>query len=165
MNSAIATELKPLQKKWGDGLGGGFLLIPTLLLKRQKELLLDNTELVVLLNLLAAWWDAGKRPYPRPTTIAKRMGVTARTVQRSLEKLEKKGLILRVRSGTGIGSAHRELTSYEMAGTVEKIQQLAEVAEHFQKKGIRGKEDFDELQASPASLTVIEVFNDEAQRR
>jgi predicted transcriptional regulator len=136
MNSAIAQE-QPLQKKWGSGLNSGFLLIPVLLLKRQKELLLDNTELVVLLNLLAAWWDVEKRPYPRSSTIAQRIGVTARTVQRSLEKLEKKKLILRVRHSTGTGSAHREVTSYDMAGTVERLQQLALVAETLRPRAAK----------------------------
>lgn len=159
MTSAIVQQQQPLQQKWGSGLDGGFLLIPVLLLKRQKELLLDNTELVVLLNLLAAWWDTAKRPYPRSTTIAQRIGVTARTVQRSLEKLEKKGLILRVRHGTGVGSAHREVTSYDMAGTVEKLQQLAVVAQGFQQQAIRNKESRDELAADPKPIKTVSAHN------
>lgn len=133
MNSAT-TQQQPLQQKWGSGLDAGFLLIPVLLLKRQRELLLDNTELVVLLNLLAAWWDTAKRPYPRSTTIAQRIGVTPRTVQRSLEKLEAKGLILRVRHGTGIGAAYRQATSYDMTGTVDALKRLAVAAEPFQRR-------------------------------
>ena len=168
MNSAHAQQQGPLQEKWGIALDGGFLLIPVLLLKRQKELLLDNTELVVLLNLLAAWWEKTKRPYPRATTIASRIGVTARTVQRSLVKLEEKGLILRVRHGTGIGLEYREVTSYDMAGTVERLQQLAFVAQNIQQQVIsKEAENSIDLLAAPkpvkaeqqnAYVKVIERF-------
>ncbi|MEJ7747004.1 MAG: helix-turn-helix domain-containing protein [Luteimonas sp.] len=129
----------------------GFLVIPVLLLKRQRELGLDNTEALVLLNLLAAWWETDKRPYPRSTTIAQRMGVTPRTVQRSLEKLEKKGLILRVRNGTGAGSEHRELTSYDMTGTVETLKKLAQVADvHRQAKN--NQQTIVDLQSTPLEV-------------
>lgn len=130
MNSANVQQqpTQSLQEKWGAGLDGGFLLIPVLLLKRQLELRLDNTELVVLMHLLAAWWDKDKRPYPRASTIAARMGLTARTVQRSLLSLEKKKMIVRVRHTKGVGKEHRQVTSYDMQGTVERVRKLAEVA-------------------------------------
>lgn len=152
MDSAQAQQQQPLQKKWGSSLNEGFLVIPVLLLKRQRELGLDSTEALVLLNLLAAWWETDKRPYPRSTTIAQRMGVTPRTVQRSLEKLEKKGLILRVRNGTGAGSEHRELTSYDMTGTVETLKKLAQVAEDRQAKSSQQTN----VDSQPTSLEVME---------
>ncbi len=62
------------------------------LLRLQTQYGLTATDMMVLINLIAHWWDA--RPvYPRTTTIAKRMGVTKRTVQRSLQALIKKGLL------------------------------------------------------------------------
>lgn len=164
MEATQALQLPPLQKKWGTSLDEGFLLIPVLLLKRQRELALDSTEVVVLLNLLAAWWDTETRPYPRSTTIAQRIGVTPRTVQRCLEKLEKKGLIVRVRNGTGIGAAHRELTSYDMTGTVEKLQRLAGAAEIFREMN-GGRRAAAETQLPSKTSEMDLVFPDEAQRR
>ena len=126
-----------LQAKWGSGLDGGFLVLPVLLLKRQKELALDSTELIVLLNLLASWWDVDKLPFTRAITIAKRIGVTARTVQRCLEKLEKRGLILRIRNTTGHGVETRVVTEYDLEPTVLKVKKLAEAPEVRLQEAVR----------------------------
>lgn len=67
----------------------------------QDELKLNPTELVVLLNVLMHWWYRDQKPFPRPTTIARRMGSTVRTVQRAITKLEKEGLIARIRRPDG----------------------------------------------------------------
>jgi hypothetical protein len=61
-----------------------FQIVPDLLLKNQKTLGLNATEMVVLLNVLMHWWHRDQKPFPRSTTIAKRMGITVRTVQRAL---------------------------------------------------------------------------------
>lgn len=71
--------------------------MPDLLLKQQEELNLNPTELVVLLNVLMHWWYRDQKPFPRPTTIARRMGSTVRTVQRAISKLEDEGLVRRER--------------------------------------------------------------------
>ncbi len=111
-----------IQDKWGAALANGFVVVPTLLLRRQHELGLESTELVVLLNLLAAWWDVSDLPFPRSSTIANRMGVSVRTVQRCLEQLERKNLILRVGPEQGKSGV---VTRYDLAGTVHRLQELA----------------------------------------
>src|SRR5438552_4454578 len=75
--------------------GSGFVAVPMALLRLQTELKLTPTDMVVLTNLLAHWWDSKRGVFPRSTTIAKRMGVTKRTVQRSTQKMLKAGLIER----------------------------------------------------------------------
>ncbi len=50
---------------------------------------------MVLLNVLMHWWYEHQKPFPRPTTIARRMGSTVRTVQRAIAKLENDGLLVR----------------------------------------------------------------------
>lgn len=77
--------------KYGEASIAGFQAVPDLLLKHQRELGLSPTDLAVLLNVLMHWWYPEKKPFPRSTTIAKRMGVTPRTVQRSLQQLEELG--------------------------------------------------------------------------
>jgi predicted transcriptional regulator len=152
MNSATVQQpTQSLQEKWGAGLDGGFLLIPVLLLKRQQELSLDNTEVIVLMHLLAAWWDKDKRPYPRASTIATRMGLTARTVQRSLQSLEKKEMIVRVKHTSGFGKEHHQATSYHMQGTVDRVRKLAEVAHQNFPQTVRVRSD--DLIDDPASVT------------
>ena len=51
----------------------------------------------MLLNVLMHWWYRDQKPFPRPTTIARRMGSTVRTVQRAITKLEREGLVQRQR--------------------------------------------------------------------
>jgi DNA-binding MarR family transcriptional regulator len=82
--------------KWGDAASIGFQLVPDVLLKNQAKLELTATDMLVLLNVLMHWWYADKRPFPRSTTIAARMDVQPRTVQRSLARLHELGLIQRV---------------------------------------------------------------------
>ena len=62
---------------------------------KQRELGLDQTDMLVLLNLTSYWWFKDRPPFPRTNVIAKRMGVSSRTVQRALKKLEAKGYIRR----------------------------------------------------------------------
>ncbi len=71
----------------------GFTAVPNTLIRLQRELGLSSTELVVLLNILCHWWRAEEWPFPRMTTIAKRMGVNRRTVERAVYSLQKKGLL------------------------------------------------------------------------
>jgi Mn-dependent DtxR family transcriptional regulator len=52
--------------------------------------------MLVLINLLAHWWDPAKAAFPRSTTIARRMAVDTRTVQRSTSKLANSGLMTKV---------------------------------------------------------------------
>ena len=115
-------------EKWGKAVSGGetgFHVVPDVLVRGQKELNITTTEMVVLLNLLMHWWDAKKWPHPRPSVIAKRMGVSVRTVERTIKSLEKKGLVQRLPSmKTEKGIFVR---AYDLSGLVEAVQKLAEV--------------------------------------
>jgi predicted transcriptional regulator len=84
-----------VKEKWQGAVteGSGFVALPMALLRLQAKLKLTATDMLVLTNLLAHWWNPADGVYPRSTTIAKRMGVTKRTVQRSTEKMMKTGLI------------------------------------------------------------------------
>lgn len=110
-----------LQKKWGeDILRPGFVLVPTLLFRKQGELGLESGDVVVLLNLLASWWKPEEMPFPKTATLAQRMNVSNRTVQRSLKRLEEKGFIRREREKTKEG--HIVKTLYDLSGTVDILQ-------------------------------------------
>ena len=62
---------------------------------------LSPTNLVVLLNVLMHWWYPEQKPFPRSKTIAKRMGLSPRAVQRSLQHLQRLGLLAREKAGDG----------------------------------------------------------------
>ncbi|WP_323038910.1 helix-turn-helix domain-containing protein [Gemmobacter sp.] len=111
--------------KYGEASVAGFQAVPDLLLKYQSELGLSPTDLAVLLNVLMHWWYPEKKPFPRSTTIAKRMGVTPRTVQRSLQQLEELGLLVREKDPRGP-------TYLDPAPLVEKLGALAKKDADYQ---------------------------------
>lgn len=92
-----------IKDKWQGAVteGSGFVAVPMALLRLQSKYGLTATELLVLINLLAHWWDASRAVFPRVSIIAKRMDVDVRTVQRCVQKLEKKGLLGRDRMEDG----------------------------------------------------------------
>lgn len=97
MDNSTGTDwtASAVYEKWGEAARAGFLAVPDLLFKHQDTLGLSPTELVVLLNVLMHWWYRDQKPFPRPTSIARRMGSTVRTVQRAIAELEARGLLVR----------------------------------------------------------------------
>lgn len=85
-----------VKDRWGAAIDDGFLAIPNILLKKQHELELSSGELVTLLNILAFWWKEDALPFPGLATLAKRMGLTTRSVERHLKELVHKQLVERV---------------------------------------------------------------------
>ena len=86
------------ETKWGGAVTGGengYQFVPEVLLRKQDGLKLDATDIVVLLNMGMHWWESepDKMPHPRPLTIAKRMGTSARTVERHIARLCKLGYL------------------------------------------------------------------------
>ena len=80
-------------RKWGSALDVGFQVLPNALVRHLCRSGATPIDFVVLLNLLMAWWDPERMPYPRVSTIASRMNVSPRTVQRSLGALRRAGFI------------------------------------------------------------------------
>lgn len=113
----------PIRARWGEALNDGFVVVPSALLRHQYELKIDSGEAVVLVNLLMAWWKTNDRPFPRTSTLAKRMGVSLRTVQRHIEGLEEKGLIERIWDHTRPKDS-RATPSYDLSGIVAKLKEL-----------------------------------------
>jgi len=79
-------------------------------------------DVVVLLNMNMHWWQKGDFPFPRPTIIAKRMGVSKRTVERRIEKLVKAGLLERLPL-----TKEGKLRRYKLEGLVNRLQDAAEI--------------------------------------
>jgi DNA replication protein DnaD len=118
------------QQKWKEALEAGFQVLPDVLLKNQQQLGLTAIDVVVLINLTMSWWTETQLPFPRPTTIAKRMGINVRTVQRSLERMESMGMIERVRLHLDESSP---TAAFDLSGLVRYLQHYA-VAEIANRK-------------------------------
>ncbi|RDF38408.1 helix-turn-helix domain-containing protein, partial [Acinetobacter baumannii] len=72
--------------------------VPTLLLFDNDKLQLTPLILNVSPTLRRNWWNKVKHPYPAQASIARRMGMSVRTIQRTLDDLVAKGLIEKHRS-------------------------------------------------------------------
>ena len=108
-------------KKWGVAALGGFQPVPHVLLMKQCELGLDSLDMVVLLNLTSYWWYRGQPPYLRTNLIAGRVGVSSRTVQRVIRKLQHNGYVRREK-WTDAKGVTRPAIFFE--GLIDKLAEL-----------------------------------------
>lgn len=132
---AEATASSAVYAKYREASIAGFQVVPDLLLKHQHDLGLSPTDLTVLLNVLMHWWYPERKPFPRSTTIAKRMGVTPRTVQRSLQQLEELGLLVREKEVRGP-------TYLDPAPLVARLEELARKdADYLHRRRLRDGEE------------------------
>ena len=93
-NAQMASEGR-VSDRYGEAGKAGWSPVPDVLLFNQHKLKIQSDDLVVLLNLMAHYYIKNEMPFIRPTTIAKRIGISQRSVQRSIARLRKQGLILK----------------------------------------------------------------------
>lgn len=107
------------EQKFGtDVIRAGYQVVPDVLVRYQGRLGLSPTDVCVLLNLGAHWWYPESQPSPRSQTIAHRMNVHVRMVQRSLSSLKAAGFIDLHKEG---GRRH-----YDLKPLVKRLEALAE---------------------------------------
>ena len=110
----------PLSEKWGAKvIAHGYCSIPSLLLRAQRRLHLNPTQLAVLLQIIDHWWDAGRKPYPSKKELSSRLGIGERQVQRYLTELEQEGLLTRHERYGEFGG--RLSNTYDLQGLVDKL--------------------------------------------
>ena len=113
------------KQKWGPETSSvGFTPFPSTLLFAQAELGLTPIEMNIILNLLVHWWEKDKYPYPSQKAIAYRMGVSSRTVQRTLLYLEEKKLIIRQRTSRE-NKVYRGRNIYNLEPLIETLKILS----------------------------------------
>lgn len=129
-----------LAEKWGSAVGEsphtGFVVVPEVLLRGQANLGIRSTEMVVLQNILMHWWRADQKPFPSNESIAKRMGVRTRTVQRAMQTLQQQGLIDRevTRHRDDENQTFRSHRRIDLSGLVKKAQVIAERIRYWETK-------------------------------
>lgn len=147
-NTAEVVPLRPpkstqlaSEKKWGKAvIALGFSVLPTLLFKAQRRLGLNANQLILLLHLAEHWWERDRLPFPEKATLAERMNLSPRQVQRYLTELESAGFITRIQRY----AAHKGQQSnyYDLTGLVGKLTELEpefrEVKEQAKRVGKRG---------------------------
>jgi hypothetical protein len=108
----------------------------------QHKLGLSATDLVVLINLTMQWWYRDRLPFPKSATIAKRMGASVRTVQRSLNRLEKLALVEKIPLG--------QRRAFDPSALVERLIFIAQHDPAFRLR-LRAPEGRREVQALPSA--------------
>ena len=122
--SVVTDDLRPVESRVADRYGkaadAGWSPLPDVLLFNQHKLKIAGDDLVVLLNMMAHYYTKNEMPFTRVTTIAKRMGVSQRTVERSIARLRKQGLILKAK--------HKENGQivHDLAPPIQRLQPFAE---------------------------------------
>ncbi|WP_228710089.1 helix-turn-helix domain-containing protein [Klebsiella pneumoniae] len=77
----------------------------------------------VLLHLIIHWWKPYDWPHPSQESIAVRMGVSSRTVQRSLQELENYGLLTKIRTSKD-NPKYKGRNIYDMSLLVKSLNIL-----------------------------------------
>ena len=116
----------------------GYTMLPNLLLQAQGRLNISHAQFNILVQLIGHWWEADKEPHPAKETIARRMGVSPRQIQRYLTELEKAELIKRIERFKG----HKAQTSngYALDGLVAKLKEIEpEFAKALEQRKLRQK--------------------------
>ena len=118
-----APEQRHSEKKWGVAvMSHGQCILPSILLRAQARLLVNSTQMVVLLQLVEHWWTAESKVFPSMATIADRIALTPKQVQRTVDALVAKGLITKkARRLPGRGKASNE---YTFTGLVAKLKAI-----------------------------------------
>lgn len=114
---------KASERKWGKPVMDlGFCIVPSLLLRAQRRLGLNATQLALLMHLADYWWDVDRKPYPSKKTLGDRLGLGPRQVQRYMAELEEAGFLQRVERT----AAHRGKLSneYDLSGLVKRLKEL-----------------------------------------
>jgi predicted transcriptional regulator len=111
------------ESKWGrQVMDQGFCILPSLLFRAQSRLGLKATHLALILQLAEFWWYDDNLPWPKKETIAQRMGLKEKQVQRIVRDLEQRGYLQRNTRMTPHGQTSN---SYDLSGLVKKLQELA----------------------------------------
>lgn len=122
--------LMQFEEKWGKkNLEMGWTAIPTALFILQGELKLSPVQFNVLMNILLHWW--GKDwPHPSQKSIAHRIGMSPKTVQRAILSIEEMGLIKKQRTSR----EHRKYNGrniYDLTPLIQKLEELIPIAKEL----------------------------------
>ena len=115
---------KILNQKWGqETMDANYAVIPSALLRGQARLGINAIELALLIHLIDHWWKPGEMPWPSKKTLAERLRVGEKTVQRAMAHLQEEGLISRNARFNKTGA--RTSNEYDLAPLVERLKPIA----------------------------------------
>ena len=88
-SKASGVDVGKLEHRWGKSLiDAGLVAFPSVFLQRQQALGLDPLDVNILLQLADHWWERDNLPFPSKKTLADRIGVKPRTIQRHIARMK-----------------------------------------------------------------------------
>lgn len=128
-------QLKIIEKRWSKSLAkAGWTALPNIILDKQHALELEPIDINILMQIAKHWWQAEAAPFPSIETIALAIGVTTRTVQRRITKMEKAKLI--ERNVRHYARGGQKSNAYTFKGLIDRCTPFAEeaIAERERRK-------------------------------
>ncbi len=115
---------RKMLEKWGAPVTEqGYTQVPNLLLKGQRRLGLNLSQLAVIIHLMSYWWTVGRNPFPSKQKLHEQIGLSPRQIQRILSDLDELGLVKRiVRSSS---AKARLANEYDFSGLIAKLEDIA----------------------------------------
>ena len=142
---------KVLVAKWGKTLlSGGFTALPDVIFRNPKALGLKQFDVLVLLHLASYWWKPHENPRPSKARIASALDCDPRTVQRSIQKMEKLCYVNRIMRRASVGD--NLPNAYDLRGLIKPAEKL--VLEEIATRERRAAEDRDRT-SSPKTFGLI----------
>jgi DNA-binding transcriptional regulator YhcF (GntR family) len=134
-------RLKRNEEKWTPALmEAGWTVIPSVILERQKALGLDPIDLNILMQLAQYWWYKDNPPHPSKRAIAECIGRSPSTVQKRIARMERDGLIERVkRFDRKYGG--QTTNQYLFTGLIESATPFAEESIQAKKQAKKDRSD------------------------
>ncbi len=112
-----------LTKKWGDKIISlGWAAVPNALIRKMSILGINPTEFVIICYLIVFWWEKESLPFPAISKMADEIGVSTKTIERSMASLKNKGLIQIIKN-----KGHSNI--YNMAPLIERLTTVINVQE------------------------------------
>lgn len=116
--------LKVLDQKWGkETMAANYTVLPSALLRGQARLNINATELAVLVHLIDHWWKADEMPWPSKRTLAERLRVGEKTIQRAMAHMEEENLIKRKPRFSKTKA--RTSNEYDLSPLVQRLKVIA----------------------------------------
>lgn len=109
------------ERIWGKAVyKHGYAGIPSILIQAQRRLGINTTQMNIIVQLLDYWHEPSRKPFPTKRDLAKRMGVTEKTIQNNIRDLEQAGYVQREMRRTAAGDWNSNI--YHLDGLIAKVQ-------------------------------------------
>lgn len=126
-SQASGVDVGKLEHRWGKSLvDAGWVAFPSVFLQRQRALGLDPLDVNILLQLADHWWERDNLPFPSKKTLADRIGVEPRTIQRHIARMEAVGFVERIERRHRNGGS--KTNRYSFDGLIKEAERFAQEA-------------------------------------